>query len=134
MKLNPLTTDSSVFYKDRKNIAKSILYIESELIISVHIDNFLMIGQISVLEEFKIKIAAQFIIKFLNMAFNYLDIQIDRLEPLGTIKLHQIAYLKNLIKRYRFEKLNPRRTSLQNQLNTELYNSPFLDEKAKNRY
>jgi hypothetical protein len=73
-----------------------------------------MIDQISILEEFKIKIAAQFIIKFLNMVFNYLSIQIDRLEFLGTIKLHQTIYLKNLIKRYEFEKLNPRRISLQN--------------------
>jgi hypothetical protein len=72
--LNPLTTDSSVFYKGRKNTVKSILYIGSELIVSVHIDDFLMVDQISVLEEFKIKIAAQFIIKFLNMVFDYLDI------------------------------------------------------------
>jgi hypothetical protein len=74
MELNPLTTDFSVFYKDRKNIVKSVLYIGSELIVSVHIDDFLMVDQISVLEEFKIKIAAQFIIKFLNMVFDYLDI------------------------------------------------------------
>jgi hypothetical protein len=134
MELNPLTTDSSIFYKNRKNIVKSILYIESELIISVHIDDFLMVDQISVLEEFKAKIAVQFIIKFLNMAFDYLDIQINRLESFGAIKLHQTAYFKNLIKRYEFEKLNPRRISLQNQLNIEFYDFPFLDEKVKNRY
>jgi hypothetical protein len=63
------------------------------------------------------------------MISNYLDIQIDRLESLKAIKLYQIAYFKNLIKRYKFEKLNPRKTFLQNQLNTELYNSPFLNEK-----
>jgi hypothetical protein len=112
MGLNSLTTDFSIFYKDRKNIVKSILYIESELIISVHIDDFLIVDHISILEEFKIKIAAQFVIKFLNIVFNYLGIQIDRLKSLGAIKLHQTAYLKNLIKRYKFEKLNSRRTFL----------------------
>jgi hypothetical protein len=63
-----------VFYKDRKNTVKSVLYIGPELIVSVHINNFLMVGQISILEEFKIKIAVQFVVKFLNMISNYLDI------------------------------------------------------------
>jgi hypothetical protein len=88
MELNPLTTDSSIFYKDRKNTVKSVLYIGPELIISVHINDFLTVDQISVLEEFKIKIAAQFVVKYLNMASNYLGIQINRLESLGAIKLH----------------------------------------------
>jgi hypothetical protein len=88
MGLNPLTTDSSVFYKNRKNIIKSVLYIKSELIISVHINDFLMINQIFILKEFKVKIAAQFIVKFLNIVSNYLGIQIDRLESLEIIKLH----------------------------------------------
>jgi hypothetical protein len=73
-----------------------------------------MVDQTSILKEFKTKIAAQFIVKFLNMAPNYLGIQIDRLEPLRIIKLHQTAYFKNLIKRYEFEKPNSRRTLLQN--------------------
>jgi hypothetical protein len=47
-----------------------------------------MIDQIFILEEFKIKIAAQFIIKFLNMISDYLGIQINRLKPLEAIKLH----------------------------------------------
>jgi hemerythrin superfamily protein len=68
------------------------------------------------------------------MVSDYLDIQINRLKSLRTIKLYQTIYLKNLIKRYDFEKLNPRRIFLQNQLNIELYNSSFLNEKAKNRY
>jgi hypothetical protein len=58
MGLNLFTTDSSVFYKSRKNTVKSVLYIGSEFIVSVYIDNFLMVDQISVLEEFKAKIAA----------------------------------------------------------------------------
>jgi hypothetical protein len=74
MELNPFTTDSSIFYKDRKHTVKSVFYIGLELIVSVYIDHFQIIDQISVLEEFKIKIAAQFIIKFLNMVFNYLGI------------------------------------------------------------
>jgi hypothetical protein len=134
MGLNPLTTDSSVFYIKRKNTVKLVLYIEFKLIVSVPIDNFLIVDQISVLEEFKAKIAVQFIIKFLNMVFDYLGIQIDRFDSLRTIKLHQIAYFENLIKRYKFEKLNPRRIFLQNQLSIELYDFPFLDEKIKNRY
>jgi hypothetical protein len=74
MGLNSLTTDSSVFYKNRKNTVKSVLYIGSELIVSVHIDDFLMIDQIFILKEFKVKIVVQFIVKFLNMASDYLGI------------------------------------------------------------
>jgi hypothetical protein len=74
IELNPLTTDFSIFYKGRKNTVKLILYIGSELIISVYIDDFLMVDQTSVLKEFKTKIVVQFIVKFLNMAPNYLGI------------------------------------------------------------
>jgi hypothetical protein len=74
MRLNSLTTDSSVFYKNRKNTVKSVFYIGSELIISVYIDDFLMVDQTTVLKEFKTKIVVQFIVKFLNMAPNYLGI------------------------------------------------------------
>jgi hypothetical protein len=70
MGLNQLTTDTSVFYKNRKYTVKSILYIEPEFIISVHVDDLLMVGQKSTLEESKAKIATYFTVKYLNMASN----------------------------------------------------------------
>jgi hypothetical protein len=86
--MHQLESDTSVFGKKQSYRVYNTIFVSLTLIISVHIDDILMVGLPEAIKIFKQALAKKFKIKDIRPAKDYLKIEIEQLYRGNDIRIH----------------------------------------------
>ncbi len=108
LKFIRLETEHSIYTLiNRKNKKLKNIYIRSNLVITVYVDDILIIRKNKiVIQDFKDSFRKKFNIKDIGEIQNYLKIEIIRNRAAGTLRISQNKYIKGILKRYNIENYN----------------------------
>ena len=111
------------------------IFLDPELILSVHVDNILLTGKTQgIINTFKVELNKLFKIKDLGPTQAYLRIQIEQNLRQKTIKISQTRYLQEMIRRYNLKQINPNLTSLPAGLRIDTNTQNYDDHELKADY
>jgi hypothetical protein len=120
----------SVFFKldkDDQNKHTFRTFVGPKIIITVYVNNILIIGKNrAVMNFFKKSLNAHFKIKNLGETVNYLGIKIKQNTLNGTIILSQETYIKNIIKKFELENSKLIYMPVSPGLSFDLFNTSIL--------
>ncbi len=92
---------------NRKNKELKNIYIELDFIITVYVDDILIIKRNKIIiQDFKDSFRKKFNIKDIKEIQNYLKIEIIKNRAAETLRISQNKYIKDILKRYNIENYN----------------------------
>ena len=95
-----------IFINQKDKELKGV-YIKSDLIIAVYVDDILIIRRNkTVIQDFKDFFRKKFNIKDMRKIQDYLGIEIIRNRAAGILRISQSKYIKGVLKRYNMENCN----------------------------
>jgi hypothetical protein len=134
MGMYQLESDTSVFGKKQSHRVQDTIFVGPTLIISVHVDDILMVGLPEAIKTFKQALAKEFKIKDIGPAKDYLGIEIEQSHRGSDIRIHQNCYLKQVLSRFDAANFNFTKSPLPPNVEIDLSDTKFLTNAGKLLY
>jgi hypothetical protein len=134
MGLQHLESDNSVFEKKQSHRVHDTIFVGPTVIISVHVDDILMVGLPDAIKSFKQALAKEFKIKDIGPAKDYLGIEIEQSHRGSDIRIHQNCYLKQVLSRFDAANFNFTKSPLPPNVEIDLSDTEFLTNAEKLLY
>jgi len=130
LRLSRLEIKHSIYiFINRKNKELKGIYIRSDLVIRVYVDDILIIRRNkTVIQDFKDSFRKKFNIKDIEEIQNYLKIKIIRNRAAGILRISQNKYIKDILKRYNIENCNPQPILIPDGIRIDTTNKDYLNK------
>jgi hypothetical protein len=129
-----LESNNSVFEKMQNRRIHDTIYVGPTLIISVHVNDTLIVGFPKTIKTFKQTLKKEFKIKDLGPAKDYLKIEIEQSYRGNDIRIYQNRYLKKVLSRFNAANFNFTKSLLPPNVEIDLSDTKFLTNAEKLLY
>jgi hypothetical protein len=134
MSIHQLESNTSVFGKKQSHRVQNTIFVDPTLIISVHVNDILMVGLPETIKTFKQTLAKKFKIKDIGPAKDYLKIEIEQSHRGNDIRIHQNCYLKQILSKFDAANFNFIKSPLSPNVEIDLSDTKFLTNARKLLY